>query len=287
MSKITINVILIAFFSLSILGCETELDQSSIEFKNKLVMNVLATDKEPLAVHIGKTLSLIDTTGEQIIETAKVVVTDDLGLSETLIYSFVEAKYKSSFIPIPGKKYSIRATFGNLPEAFSTLTMPKGFNSTPATWQNNTGQDSAGFAIGTIKFNITDPSDERNYYEIGLFRFEDFGLEWLPIPISPENPELATDPIINKEGAMFLDDASFNGQNKELRFSTPFGSAGTKYKYLVTIKSLSSDYYKYFKSLENYQVQGGPFSEPSAVYNNVQGGVGICAGSSIFKDTIN
>jgi hypothetical protein len=107
------------------------------------------------------------------------------------------------------------------------------------------------------------------------------------MPVIPENPEIAADPIFNPEGALILEDAGFNGQSKQLRFSTPFGSNfGSPYKYLVVVKILSPEYFKYFKSLEDYSLEGGVFSDPSAIYNNISGGVGICAGASISKDTI-
>jgi hypothetical protein len=49
---------------------------------------------------------------------------------------------------------------------------------------------------------------------------------------------------------------------------------------------LSEEYYRYFKSIDNYKQQQGPFSEPSAVFTNIKGGLGICAGASVIKDTI-
>jgi hypothetical protein len=52
------------------------------------------------------------------------------------------------------------------------------------------------------------------------------------------------------------------------------------------VKSLSPDYFKYMKSIGDYQTQGGPFSDPSPIFTNMRGGIGICAGASITKDTI-
>jgi hypothetical protein len=138
-----------------------------------------------------------------------------------------------------------------------------------------------------VAFNGNEGVMNKNYYEIGLFRYDEFSSEqWLNLPIIPENPELINNQILNKDGALLVDDGGFNGQNKLFKFTTPANSKGTNYKYLVVIKNLSEEYYRYFKSIDNYKQQQGAFSEPSAVFTNIKGGLGICAGASVVKDTI-
>lgn len=275
-------------FAVLIFSCEQELPTDSIDFSEKMVVNLLANNDEILKVHVGKTLSLVDSSAEQKIEDAKVTITDDNANVTELKYTFLYGgKYVSDFVPTPNTFYRLSVTHPKYPAATSSFVIPSVFKSTGASWQDNTGTDSMGFPTGTISFTINDDVNDRNFYEISLFRFEDLGPAWEVMPVVPENPEIAADPIYNPEGALILEDAGFNGQSKTLRFTTPFGSNfGTPYKYLVVVKSLSPEYFKYFKSLEDYSLEGGLFSDPSAIFNNINGGVGICAGASISKDTI-
>lgn len=267
-------------------SCSKELDSSTIQYKDKLVVNLLAYDNDVLAVHVGKSLSLYDSTAEKLLETAKVKVIDINGVETLLQFDLVRQKFVTTWVPKTGMDYTLQVDYGNLNSALSKFKIPTLTLSNKAKWTDNTSKDSVGFPTGTIDFSIQDNGNERNYYEIGLFRYDDVISDWLPFPIIPENPEFVDNQVKNKEGALIIQDGSFNGQNKLFKFTTPYGTAGTTYKYLVVIKNLSEEYYRYFKSIDNYKQQQGIFSEPSPVFTNIRGGVGICAGASIMKDTI-
>jgi len=279
---IFLSLICVFFFE----NCSKELDSSTIKYKDILVVNLLAYDNDVLAVHVGKSLSLYDSTAEKLIETAKVLVTDADGVVSQLKFDMVRQKFVSTWIPKTGVKYTLQVDYGNLNSTLSDFSIPKLTLNNKAKWTDNTPKDSVGFPTGTIDFTIKDNGTERNYYEIGLFRYDDVISDWLTFPIISENPEFVDNQVKNKEGALIIQDGSFNGQSKLLKFTTPYGTAGSTYKYLVVIKNLSEEYYRYFKSIDNYKQQQGIFSEPSPVFTNIRGGVGICAGASIVKDTI-
>ena len=268
-------------------SCEMDLPANEVNYKDRIVMNLLANNDQVLSVHVAKTLPIFDSAAETIIENAKVTVTEEGGSPSILTFSFINGgKYVSSFKPKPGKSYGIQVEAPGLPTCYSRFIMPSPLSGAKSSWQDNTGVDASGFPIGTISFDIQDDASQRNFYEIGLFRYEDIAADFLEMPILPLDAELSQNPKFNKAGALLVDDASFNGERKSFKFSTPFGSAGTQYKYLVIIKSLSQDYFKYFESLEDYQVQGGAFSDPIPVFNNIINGVGIAAGACVQRDTI-
>lgn len=267
-------------------SCLKEIDSSSLKLKDKLVVNLLAVDNAALSVHIGKSSTVFDSLPEELIEGAKVVVLDDKGISYPLSFDMVTQSYKSSWIPKSGVTYELQVTDNKLGYATGSFNIPQLIISGKSKWKDSTSKDKFGFYTGTIEFAINDDASERNYYEIGLFRYDDVVDNWLELQILPQNPEFIDNQTKNSAGALLIQDGSFNGQNKVLKFSTPYGTAGSKYKYLVVIKNLSEEYYRYFKSIENYKQQQGIFSEPSAVYTNIFGGLGICAGASIVKDTI-
>ena len=282
------NLFFAILFGFVLSSCEQELPTDNIDFSDKMVVNLLATNDDIIKVHIGKTLALNDSTAEEKIEDAQVQIIDENANSSTLPYTFLyDGKYISDFVPKPQHTYKLVVQHPKYPNVTSSFRIPSTFKQVAAKWQDSTDLDSMGFPTGTISFKINDAVDERNFYEVSLFRFEPLGPSWDVMPVIPENPEIAADPTFNEAGALLLEDAGFNGEQKELRFSTPFGSSfGTPYKFLVVVKNLSSEYYKYFKSIEDYRVEGGLFSDPSSIFNNITGGVGICAGASVTKDTI-
>lgn len=283
--KALIYIVLFPLFFLC--SCEKDLDMSQIAFKEKLVVNLLAYDNDFLSVTVNKSLDIFDSIGKPSIENALVIVTDDKGVKTKLNFDLISQSYRSTWYPVSGINYTLEVSWGNLSSTYSFFTIPKLSTSGKALWIDNTSSDSVGFPTGTISFMIKDNPNERNYYELGLFRYDEFSSEqWLNLPIIPENPELVNNQILNKDGALLIDDGGFNGQNKLFKFTTPANSKGTTFKYLVVIKNLSEEYYRYFKSIDNYKQQQGPFSEPSAVFTNIKGGLGICAGASVVKDTI-
>jgi hypothetical protein len=170
--------------------------------------------------------------------------------------------------------------------AEGTMTLPNKLNSPKSTWQDQTGFDENGFETGTLTCYIADPRDERNYYEINLYRFDDFTQEWLIMQPNTTDPFLNQNAAKTDLGGLLIDDRTFNGGNRKFDFITSFGSAGSTYKYLVEVRSLSDEYYRYLQSLANYRKTSGLFSDPTPIYSNITNGRGICAGASIQRDTI-
>lgn len=266
-------------------ACDTTLDMSSIVHKPKLVVNSFVNSDELFSVQVSSTISINDTNPAKMIENAIVTVNDG-STTSTLIYNLTVQKYLATFKPTPGKVYTVRVEKNNFNTASGTLTIPNRVNSAKSVWKDKTGFDSLGFETGTLTCFISDPASERNYYEINLYRFDDFTQEWLIMPPTTIDPFLNENGIKTDIGGILIDDRSFNGSAKKFDFITSYGSAGVQYKFLVEVRSLSDDYYRYLQSLANYKAQGGIFSDPSPVYSNITNGRGICAGASIQKDTI-
>ena len=267
------------------LGCETNLDMSSIQHTPKLVVNSFVNSDELFSVQVSSTIPINDTNPPKMIENAIVTVNDG-STTSTLVYDLSVQKYLATFKPSPGRVYTVRVEKGNFNTASGTLTIPNRVVSAKSIWQDRTGFDSMGFETGTLTCFISDPGSERNYYEINLYRFDDFTQEWLIMPPTTIDPFLNENGIKTDIGGLLIDDRSFNGSAKQFDFITSYGNAGIQYKFLVEVRSLSDDYYRYLQSLASYKAQGGIFSDPSPVYSNITNGRGICAGAAIQKDTI-
>lgn len=285
MKRITSFCFTAIIISTMFMCCETNLDMSSIQHTPKLVVNSFVNSDELFSVQVSSTIPINDTNPPKLIENAIVTVNDG-SKTETLSYDLSVQKYLAKFKPVPGKVYTVRVEKGNFSTAIGTLTIPNRVVSAKSVWKNKTGFDSLGFETGTLSCFISDPSGERNYYEINLYRFDDFTQEWLIMPPTTTDPFLNENGIKTDIGGILIDDRSFNGSAKQFDFITSYGSAGIQYKFLVEVRSLSDDYYRYLQSLASYKAQGGIFSDPSPVYSNITNGRGICAGAAIQKDTI-
>lgn len=268
-----------------IMGCDTNLDMSSIQHTPRLVVNSFVNSDELFSVQVSSTTPINDTNPPKMIENAIVTVNDG-SKTATLVYDHSVQKYLATFKPSPGKVYSVRVEKGNFNTASGTLTIPNKVVSAKSIWKDKTGFDSLGFETGSLTCFISDASAERNYYEINLYRFDDFTQEWLILPPTTIDPFLNENGIKTDIGGILIDDRSFNGSKKQFDFITSYGSAGIQYKFLVEVRSLSDDYYRYLQSLASYKAQSGIFSDPSPVYSNISNGRGICAGAAIQKDTI-
>lgn len=276
----------ILLMAVGLCACESELDITGIKHVPLLVVNSLVNSDELFSVQVSTTIPLKDTLYPKFIETAKVSVFDGVTLLAVLPYDLGAEKYVGSFKPFPGKTYTVMVEKTSFYTASGSMKLPEKLNSPSAKWMDNTGIDSLGFATGTITCFVADPQKDRNYYEINLYRYDDFDQSWYTVIPLPTDPLVNENAIRTEKGGMLIDDRNFNGLTKEFGFVTPFGSAGTQYKFLVEVRSLSDDYYRYLESLANYRSTSGLFSDPSPVFSNIANGRGICAGSSIEKDTI-
>ena len=238
------------------LGCDTNLDMSSIQHTPKLVVNSFVNSDELFSVQVSSTIPINDTNPPKMIENAIVTVNDG-STTSTLVYDLSVQKYLATFKPSPGRVYTVRVEKGNFNTASGTLTIPNRVVSAKSIWKDRTGFDSMGFETGTLTCFISDPGSERNYYEINLYRFDDFTQEWLIMPPTTIDPFLNENGIKTDIGGLLIDDRSFNGSAKQFDFITSYGNAGIQYKFLVEVRSLSDDYYRYLQSLASYKAQGG------------------------------
>jgi hypothetical protein len=78
----------------------------------------------------------------------------------------------------------------------------------------------------------------------------------------------------------YFSDITFNGTNKSFRFYLSYieGIFFDDPKYIINLRHVSEEYYKYYSSV-NLQLitQGDPFAQPTVIFSNIDGGFGIFA----------
>lgn len=271
---------------LGLAACETELDSSMLTYKPRLVVNSLMTSDQMVWATVNSNIPLADSLGPAPIENANVVLFDQAGNQYPMPFNFGQGRYEAAIRPNSGELYEVVANYTNFPQAVGNTTLPKNVNLAATTWVDNTGVDEDGFPTGTLSLKIVDEKQERNYYNVSLYRYDDFIAEWFIISPNFQDKELEAQSISTPDGGFVISDALFNGAVKTFNFTTPFASKGQLYKYMVKVQSMNEDYFLYVQSLDQYTQQSGIFTEPVSVYSNIEGGLGICAGASVLKDTI-
>lgn len=155
----------------------------------------------------------------------------------------------------------------------------------------------------TIMFD--DPSEITNYYRVGINlitnpspskifdRRLQYATNMLPDPCymifnyKTKNPLYSgwTNPLTYE---ILWNDNNFNGGEHSLKILIPGGPdipIGTKY--IISLYSLSEDYYKYMVDRWKYsKTENDPFAEPIKLFSNTSNGCGIFAFSSLHVDTV-
>lgn len=283
MKKISIPLLILLFFA----SCETDLDISSVTQKSKLVVNTLINDQEVVKVWVSKSTVISDSVKPPPLQGAVVTVTDEAGNVSNCTYNGFTEYYESTLTPVAGKKYTIKVKANGFTDAWADVQLPTLASLQQSTWKDSTGVDSFDFPTGTILVNINDKIAEKNYYRITIYYWESSGNEWRVLGPASTDAEITNRAIKTEDGGIIFDDQAFNGKNRTIPFITPFGYSFQTPKFLVVSESLSDSYYRYFKSLDDYKNSGGIFTEPTAIFTNINNGLGIAAGSSVRKDVIN
>lgn len=268
-------------------SCETKLDLSEISVRDRIVVNSLVNDQDKIEIQISKTIPLGSTGGVEFIKDAQVVVIDPFGIPVDFTYNVGTDKYENdTFRALAGKRYSVRVKAKGFEEVYAEMEMPDKAIGIPSSWQDSTDLDTAGYPTGTLLVNLNDNGSKRNYYRISLFYWDAVAAVFNALRPVTRDASIENDAIESDNGSWVFSDRSFNGQQKSISFITPFGYAQGSPKYLVVSESLNEEYFKFFKSIEDYKAGAGVFGEATPIFTNIRNGVGIWAGSTISRDTI-
>jgi hypothetical protein len=193
-----------------------------------------------------------------------------------------------------GQTYNLKviSDLGLEAEATCKIPLKRNFQITvDTTFRKTTDDYGQKISILTAKVNITDFPGEANYYRL-LYLYETYR------PAFPSQKHLSYKDVVESpipgwaetnawQNDHVKSDAGRDGEKFVLR-SIEFrpvylDEPGLKWpdadSAFLRIYLLSTDkpYYDYHKSLENFSLGDAPFTEPSFVYSNVKGGLGIFA----------
>jgi len=297
-------------FALLSTGCRKYLDFEGEDLQPRLVLNGLAIADSVLTVQLTNSRGVIDPGALAAVTNGQVRVFDDQGdLVEELVH-VGEGKYRGTVTIVPGSVLAVKAEATGLEAVQATDRVPLAVpvqQWDTATIATNSG--GSGFDQNSLEITLTinDPGDRSNFYLIEGFVGQDFIIEEFFDPISGtlitdtiffDEPVWSrayfstTDQVLISEsgaglgetrvyfgGAAFRDQF-FNGNTRTftVRLEGFFRSSTLD----LRLVSISEAAFRYYRTLERYAyADGDPFSEPVQVFTNVQGGLGIWAGTNV------
>jgi len=277
--------------SLFLVGCETIVTVDLPEAPSQIVVNSLFNPDSVWMAHISRSQGILESGPMEIIPNATVEVWSNNTRIASLPH-IGNGFYKAATqYPQAGQAYEIRVTAPGSALATARDTAPF-----PTVLE----RVDKKLIFGGIYYNweeyectlhFTDPPGVKNYYHLALLASETWQGETYYFPYYFESNDLLLnegevnlDPEHRFSGEeAFFDDAVFADRAYALTISFE------EYDYydrddtqiFIILSTVSEAYYKYHQSFETQRTRGdNPFSEPVMVYNNIQNGLGIFAGSS-------
>jgi hypothetical protein len=282
-------------------SCEEEIYFSDHNFKPRIVLSSIFTNDSIWVVNLTHSESIFDESLEKpVIEDAKIVITNRVGAQECQLFHTGNGVYKS-FKCTSGQDqyYKISVYSPTYGSVTAESTIPAF-----ADLSNIQVEQSKEFEDASeISFNITDNSADNNFYIWSVVEVDtsihsaenpnNFKIDtrqW----VSDVSKEIRT----NTTGKL---NTSLSASEFELenladgpklitsRFNGKDGVGGSpgnvKNKvWMIRMMTVSSDLYKYYQSLQDYvkvsQTQNSQV-DPSKLFSNVRGGLGIFAGYSV------
>jgi len=307
MNKNLIIIVLLIFFS----SCRKEIDILVPEGERRIVFNAMIQPDSLFSANVFMSNHVQDNYIQLLyINNATVNVYDNGKLLETLKIDTVGYYRGSKALAEVGHEYEFVVSANNLETASGkTTTVSKvpivSIDSTGIAdldyYSNMSAIESDDYTLYSIKFN--DNFDTEDFYRIKItfdnsnsidtFYFDPetndtVKFSYFPYPPSMQSNDPAIEVMPYQEMYYYLTDKLFNG--KEYGFEigiqvTPEFSG--KYIY-VYLEHVTSDFYKYVKSVEMQSETNGMeiFYQSVEVFNNIENGLGIIGSTSVTKDSV-
>ena len=232
-----------------------------------VITSFISPNIDTLEVYISKSKPVFESqqVNNDFITNANIIISDE-SASATIPYDAYNYRYMlpaSSFQIIKGKSYKLSVSTPDGLSAEATCSVPAFVNNSLEIYSIDSISDSDRTFI---KYRFTDIAGQENYYRVisnidkAMVYFDDYQIP--DILISDKN----------------TDGNTFSFQ-AEIGKEIPLNIISV---YLLTT---DKDYYNYQKSISNYS-SGDPFSEPTLIYSNVNGGLGVFCGYNQFRKSL-
>ena len=273
------------------IGCRKEIPFNAEVTTPKLVVNSLFASDSTWAVHVSRSLSVIDQGNLDNIENATVVISNSSGaVLETLTHNG-GGNYVGAQMPQVGQTYRVDVAAPNFTAVYGEDVVPDVVNVQSAdTMSTTVGEQD--LLVAQITF--TDPAGINNYYrfsvEMGYWEYWPGSFGGMDSTYYEEQVWLQlSDPSFEGAGnnswrdTGIMSDLLFDGQTKTVDLPISkwlFGGGDVRIEFIdVYFSNVSESTHFYNRSFQLYQeTHGNPFAQPVQVYSNITNGFGVFGG---------
>jgi hypothetical protein len=275
------------FFLTMLFACELIVDIEVPFDSPQITLNSFFNPDGVWKVNLTRNRHILNDRAAERINNALVIIHDETGAIDTLIDTGNGIYQSDSGRPKIGITYSIEAIAENLQtvKAKSIIPAPVQIISAEVTETLADNQYE-----NKIKVKFRDPGAIKNFYQVFVdmemeyydYRTESINIQHSRVPLESDDPAIQNQ---NSDGNYYdgfiFNDILFDGKEIELSFRSigfPLTRSGAL---ILSLRSISEDYYKYkiTSELQN-NTSGDPFAQPVNVYNNIENGFGIFGGYS-------
>lgn len=308
------KIIILSLAIISVISaCRKKLDIDIPEADKNIVVNGIITPDSLIKINISKSQNSLDNGKIPYLETATVKLYEDDEFIEELSHT-TSGNYISTINPEINKKYKINVDYENLKsvnakiELINSVEIISIDTSKVVSTEDYGGENSKFF----LKIKFDDNANEENYYFISLtisvpeYAYAEdttifIGMTELLAGVNSNDPVFRNeDSYFNFEGmeGRAFSDKLFNGKQYTLKVNTTYWNGNySPYGYqeydteqtTVKIKllTINRDIYNYIISYNlNDQTGDDPFAQPVQVYTNIENGLGLFSGYTMYEDSV-
>lgn len=261
-------------------ACERRADLQLPYEGDKIVLNTFIQADSPVYIRVTQSqpATIINDLNFKELSGAQVTLAENGQLFSTLSWKVINGRgYFVSALPArPGRRYTVTVSAAGLTQVSGSDTMP-GQPDIRDLFARKNGN--------SIRFTLTDPVAEKNYYSLRVYSADTLN----GVLIAGQKLEFRLDPSLSNNFGdlmsdayyrdMLISDERINGKALQLVLQT---RSEVNVNHLVAeVWGLTEGGYKYLRSV-NSQSENADSSnvlgQPISVYSNIQNGYGIVAG---------
>lgn len=274
---------------MGLVGCELTADNVKVpETKPKLVVISFIDPQDTLlVVTVTNSVPIYNqTTGATEVNNAAVVLSDGT-TTVSLVYTrngIYSAPARNLPI-VPGQSYFLTVTTPDGLQAKATCTVPLKANDAITSFRIDSAmtEQVPGYPYKEYRLSVEwqDAPGEGDYYR--LFAERPYAYVSGYDPANPSKKDTLYSQIFFRQGEEYTQDAGQDGRKFIIRdgnFQANGDNTSDQFKVNreinVILLTTDKNYYQYQRGLANY-TNDNPFAEPTLLYSNVEGGLGVFA----------
>lgn len=284
----------LAIILCSTMACTRDANVNIPKGKQNMVLQCFLKADSPVRVHLSKSRSILDESGLDSVTNAQVKLLQN-GTSVQYLNHLRKGLYQSENFKVkPGNNYkiSVKRSANKDVEGVSHIPKPVSIASKELKRKGYTTRNGENRHKLTITVN--DPVGVKNYYEMvfrdKIYDSSEKAYDYYPIRLSSDDPAVDGQSM---QGHLF-DDNFFNGERYTLTFylerNGDLNESGNRGKKQVVLRTVNKAYYEFERKMYQQNNSSGSanvFSgEPVYIYDNIDNGLGVCAGYSQVTDTL-